>query len=775
MFARLSDFYDRLLRNRLIVIGLTLVAVVATGAGTGKLGFSNDYRDFFPADDPNLVAFEALQDNFLRTNNVFIAAEAQSGDMYSPGSLDQLTRLTEALWDLPYVVRIDSLANYQFIQADDDTISIVDLVTRDEPIDEAFARDFREIALAEVSVNGILASDDAALAGINILVDDDGITETGKAELMEALHALLSSDVAVGLDTYLTGSVVVDHGFDVAAQADLEVLYAGMYLVALILVGWLTRSIVVTVGVLLTMTFAWCASLGIAAYAGLKLTAISVAAPTVLMTICIAQAMHIVFSIQKFSSNHEDRKTAVREAMLHNARPLFLVALSTGIGFAAIMMSEVPPLSDLGFILAVGVAALYVLSMTFLPVYLSFFRLRNDALIDRANRNMTRLGMFIGKSPFKPAIGIGLLAAALLAALPMNQVNDNFIEYFSADHEIRTDAATINERLTGVHYVYMQVDAKDGNVFSPAYLQEVDQFSAWLRNNPLVKHVDSYANVQKRLNQALNGDDQGAYVLPTGEAESAQLNLLYEMSLPFGLSTENLVTPERDASKVTIVLDNVTSANVLALEARILDWAAENGDAAIFKRPTGPMSMFAHVGQRNARGLIVSTFVALVLVSLLLVVALRSVKLGLLSMVPNLLPAAMAFGVWGLVDGQVGLAVSIVAVMTFGIVVDDTVYFMSRFRENQRAGDFPGTVVATLRDTGRPIINTTIILVAGFTLLAFSEFRLNQGLGILTALVMGLALVADLLLLPGLLKLAGVDREKPGRQGAANALETPAE
>lgn len=774
MRETLAKLFDRLLGKRVIVIVLTLIAVIAAGSGTEKLGFSNDYRDFFPKDDPNLLAFEALQDNFLRTNNVFIGVEATSGDMFTPEALNKLTSLTEALWTLPFIVRVDSLANYQFIQADDNTIAVVDLVTRDEPITDQVASNFRNIAMNEVAVHGILASDDKAMAGINLLIDDDGVTESGKAELTAALRALLATENGDTFKTYLTGSIIVDHGFDVAAQADLEVLYAAMYLVALLLVGFLTRSIAVTIGVLLNMTFAWCAALGIAAYSGIQLTAISVAAPTVLMTICIAQAMHIVYAIQRATLVHRDRKIAVREAMLHNARPLFLVTLSTGIGFAAIMMSEVPPLSDLGFILTVGVVTLFILSFTFLPVYLSFFNLKNEKLVARADRKMTSLGQYIGNAPFRPAILVAALAGLLITALPINRINDNFIEYFSSNHTIRTDAATINSQLSGVHYVYMQVDAEGGDIFAPAYLEELDAFATWLRSVPHVRHVGSYADTQKRLNQALEADRAEAYVIPGSAEEAAQLNLLYELSLPFGLSTDNIITPERNSSKLTIVLDNVSSGDVLALEKKIATWIKTNSNAAIFRTPTGPMSMFAHIGQSNAKGLMASTLVAFLLVSVMLMVALKSVKFGLISIVPNVLPAAVAFGIWGLIDGQIGLAVSIVAVMTFGIVVDDTVFFMSRFREHMRDDDFTGSVVETLRDTGQPIINTTIILVAGFTILAFSEFRLNQGLGILTALVMGIALIADLFLLPALLKLSVFGKSKKLNQNVEAGLKAPA-
>ena len=768
----LHAFYTGLMRARIAVIVLVVALALLAGSGMARLGFSNDYRDFFPADDPHLVAFEALQENFLRNNNVFIAVEAVSGDMYTPGDLQRLADLTDALWHLPFVIRVDSLANHQFILSDEDTIAVRDLVTMDRAITPGDAAEFRTMALAEKATRGLLASEDPAMAGINILVDKDGITETGKAELMAALAALLAGYDA-DFRTYRTGSLVVDHGFDVAAQADLEVFYLAMYAIVLALVGLLTRSVVATVAILVTMTLSWFVALGLSALAGINLTAISVAAPTVLMTISVAQAMHIVFAVQKAQKpgmTREARRQSVAGAMLHTFKPLLLVSASTLIGFSTIMLSEVPPLRDMGFILTVGTLALLVLSITFLPAFLSFFDMSNPRLIHRANRQMIRLADFISARTQTLALGIGVVSVALIAALPLNRINDNFIEYFSAGHPVRSDAMHINATLTGVHYAYLQADAVSGSVFDPAYLAEIDRFAAWLETQPEVHHVSSYADNQKRLNQALAGDAPEAYALPSGNADAAQLHLLYELSLPFGMSTENLVSFDRSATKITVVLDNISSDQLLALEDRIATWTGANADHVAFGQLTGPMSMFAHIGQRNARGLLVSTFVALTLVSLLLIVAVRSVTLGLISIVPNLLPAALAFGIWGLIDGQIGLAVSIVTVMTFGIVVDDTIFLMSRIRQHLRPGDFAGTLRRALRDTGRPVINTTIILVAGFALLALSSFRLNQGLGILTVLVMGIALIADLFLLPGLLRRLLFKRDR----GAASRADIAA-
>lgn len=752
MTSPLTHFYQKLIDYRILILLATAIIALIVGSGMGRLAFSNDYRDFFPPDDPNLLAFEDMEDTFVKTNNVFIGVRSKDGNIFTPKGLTDLAKLTDALWRLPHVIRVEGLANHQFIRAEDNTITLIDMVTLDRAITQEDATSFRKMSRAEESVNGLFASEDTSIAGINLLVSNEGVSETGKAELMAALTPLLEDNLGSQYETYLTGSIVIDHGFDVAAQQDLEVLYAAMYALVLVLAGILTRSIAATVGVLLLMTLSWVIALGFGAWVGVKLTAISVAAPTVLMTLSVAQAMHIVFGIQKATAKGFNRREAVVHAMVHNTVPLCLVSITTGMGFVAIIASEVPPLRDLGIILSIGVMALLALSIVFLPLFLSYFDLGSKSTMRRTNRQMIILGRFVAKYNTPLAITIGLLVLLAAFAVPLNRINDNFIEYFDTQHVIYTDAMSINDRLTGVHHAYIRADSVSGSVFDPAFLAEIDHFSDWLEEQENVRHVDTYSDTLKRLNMAMHADSATAYTLVDSREEAVELNLLYELSLPFGQSTENVLSFDRDATKITLVLDNLDSSDLLVLEQKIAAWSEANAKAARFSLPTGPMSMFAHIGQRNARGLLTSTGIALASVSVVLMLAFRSVTLGLISMIPNVLPALLAFGVWGLIDGQVGLAVSIVTVMTFGIVVDDTIFLLTRFREHIRPGNFTGTLVRTMRDTGRPIVNTSIILVAGFSLLSFSSFRLNEGLGILTALVIAFALICDLLFLPALLR-----------------------
>jgi predicted RND superfamily exporter protein len=548
--------------------------------------------------------------------------------------------------------------------------------------------------------------------------------------------------------------VVVDHGFDVAAQQDVETLYGIVYLLMFALAWFLTRSLAAIFGVMLVVTFSWLIALGVAGWVGIKLTAISVSAPTVLMTVAVAQSMHILFSIQKRRVLDIDIKSAVQQAMQSNILPLFLVSLSTTVGFLSIMTSEVPPLQDLGFILAIGALSVFLLATTFLPAFLSLFSLQAKSYMRASEQSMERLGCFVSRHVWL-FLSTGLLATLLLLMpVTYNKINDNFIEYFDKDNSVRKDSEYINEHMTGIHHIYFELESNGKyGIFKKEYLSYLDDLTNWLERQPEVSHVSSYSDVLKRLNRASYGDKKEAYRLPDNSNTASQLHLLYEMSLPLGLTTRNFVDIKQQSTRLSLVLNNISSAEMLALEKRINDWHLKKGGDIKLHPGTGPSLMFADIGQRNSESLITSTLIAMLLVSVILVVALRNIKLSLVSLIPNLIPAVMAFGIWGLYDGDVGLAISIVVVMTFGIIVDDTIYILIRFKQNIDRGSFAKCLAYTFREVGKPIVNTTIILSCGFLVLAFSNFRLNQGMGMLTALVIFIALLWDMFILPGLIKL----------------------
>ena len=292
-----------------------------------------------------------------------------------------------------------------------------------------------------------------------------------------------------------------------------------------------------------------------------------------------------------------------------------------------------------------------------------------------------------------------------------------------------------------------------GGIGEPAYLSDVAAFAEWYQQQPETIHVDVVTDTFRRLNMNMHGDDPAEYRLPANRELAAQYLLLYEMSLPPGLDLNHQIDIDKSATRMVASTKTLSTNEVLALDRRAFKWLADNAPHIIRPESSGTTLMFAYLGRRNIVSMLVGTTIALVVISLVLILALRSLRLGLTSLVPNLVPGALGFGVWGLAVGEVGISLSVVTAMTLGIVVDDTVHFLSKYRRARRELGCapPDAVRVAFRTVGRALFTTSVVLVAGFIVVSLSSFELNAGMGKLTALVIALALLADFFLLPPLL------------------------
>jgi predicted RND superfamily exporter protein len=232
------------------------------------------------------------------------------------------------------------------------------------------------------------------------------------------------------------------------------------------------------------------------------------------------------------------------------------------------------------------------------------------------------------------------------------------------------------------------------------------------------------------------------------------------MSLPYGLDLNNQLNVDKSSTRVIGTFKNLSSMEQINIEQSMYEWFAKNAPAYQISI-SSPTLMFAHIGQRNIYSMLFGTTVALLLISLLLAFALRSVRYGIISLLPNLIPASVGFGLWYFIDGQIGLALSVVTGMTLGIVVDDTVHFLSKYKHARDAygKSSEEAVKYAFSSVGRALWITTLVLVAGFMVLAQSSFKLNGDMGLLTAVTIAVALIVDFLFLPPLLMLLDGNKE----------------
>ncbi|MDX1580297.1 MAG: MMPL family transporter, partial [Alphaproteobacteria bacterium] len=288
---------------------------------------------------------------------------------------------------------------------------------------------------------------------------------------------------------------------------------------------------------------------------------------------------------------------------------------------------------------------------------------------------------------------------------------------------------------------------------------------------PEIVHVADFADVMKRLNMNMHGDDPAYYRLPDDQQLAAQYLLLYEMSLPYGLDLNNQINVPKSATKVQATMDNISSSQMKEIKFRAEDWLVENMPPESHSLGSGVTIIFAFLTQRNMYSMTFGTALAIVLISGCLVLALRSLKLGVMSLAPNFLPPIIAFGIWALVVGEIGQYAAMVTATALGMIVDFTVHFLSKYLRARREDgvDVAAGIRYAFNTVGSALWVTAVVLIVGFTVLAFSDFALNANLGIFVALIVAVALVADFLILPAMLMLL----ERNG--GAPAAQATPKE
>ncbi len=740
------------------VILLAILVVMAMASGAQNLTFSNSYRVFFSDDNPQLKAFDALERSYTKNDNAMILITPKDGDVFTKETLEVIRNITEASWQTPYSTRVDSISNFQHTQAFDDDLIVQDLIMEETPLDSTSLKHIRTIALNEPLLVNRLISPSGEVAGINITVQIPGINPvTEVPEIISFVRELAQQyrDDYPNLEIRLNGMTFMNNAFAEAAQSDMKFLMPLSFAMMLITLGLMLRGFSSTAATVLVIFGSIAAGMGGGGHLGYPITPPSSATPPIILTVAIANSVHVLVTFLNQMRNGLDQKAAMVESMRINFTPVVLASTTTALGFLSLNFSDVPPFNHLGNMAAIGVLMSLFLTMTLLPALMAILPVRVKVTNQgEGSPTMARFGDFVVKQRRKLMWGMTVLIVILVASVPRNELNDVFVHYFDESIQFRADSDYMNEHLGGLYMIDYSLRASEpGGVSEPVFLAEVEAFNQWYLAQPEVKHVNTLTDTMKRLNKNMHGDDPAWYKQPESRELAAQYLLLYEMSLPYGLDLNNQLNVDKSATRFTVSTIIISTNELLALEQRAANWLDENAPNITSDGGTGPTMMFAHIGKRNIQSMLMGTTIALIMISFILIIALRSVKIGLISLIPNLIPAAMGFGLWGLLVGEVGLSLSIVAGMTLGIVVDDTVHFLSKYLRARREKGLNAedAVRYAFANVGYALVTTTVVLMSGFLILALSNFYLNSGMGMMTAIVIFFALLADFLFLPPLL------------------------
>ena len=742
------------------VLIFTLILAFGFGSGASKLGFDGDYHVFFTDENPELKAFDDLQDKYTKDDNVFIVLAPKNGEVFTKENLTAIEELTAEAWNTPFSSRVDAITNFQHTKAVEDDLYVDDLSYESSKKTEDEIAAIKKIALKEPLLVNRLINEKGSVTAINVTVKLPGKELTEIPETTAFVREIVSefSKKYPEFDTYLSGIVMMNTAFFESSEKDMTTLIPIMFLIVILTVFILTRSLSSTFSTLIVMILSIITAMGAAGYLGIKLTPPSSVAPTIILTLAVADSIHIIVTTLMEMRKGKSKKDALIESIRLNFNPVLLTSLSTVIGFLAMNFGDVPPFWDLGNMTAIGMTAAFLYSLTILPALLMILPVRVKIKDPSTVKDSwyEKLGKYVAGKPRQMALTSGVVIIIFGFIAQKNIFNDEFVNYFDHTVKFRTDTDFISDNLTGMYTVEFSLPADEsGGINNPEYLKTLDEFEIWLNQQPEVIHVNSYVEVAKRVNKSMHGDQLAYYKTPTSREEAAQYLLLYEMSLPFGLDLNNQINVDKSETRITVTTKNLRSPDQIAFSKRSEKWIDDNAPKYMHTLGTSPTLMFSNLGFRQAASMLNGNIIAGILITILLIFSLRSLKLGLISIVPNLAPVVVGFGVWALYSGQINTGMVVVFGMTLGIVVDDTIHFMSKYIRARREYDYSATeaVQYAFKTVGKALVTTTIVLLAGFGVLSQSSFGLNNGMARISTIIILSALLIDFILLPSLLIL----------------------
>ena len=750
-----------------IILGVLLLFGLSYGGKYIKVDFS--YRVWFDEKDQNLVQFDAFERKFGNDDNMVIVVDTKNG-VFSNKTLKMLRSFTEQMWLVKQVIRVESLTNYQWTHSEGDEIIVEDFIPEDNNFEKKFLEGRKKIALNDEVIPGFLVTKDLNTALIYARIKPVFGKGPNYKDLMEGTRKLLKKfEKDKDYKFYITGSGAIGNTFSEVAQSDLKKMLPFLFFSLIIFLLLIFKRVS---GVLLPFLVIFASimtTFGFAGFLGLKLNNLTTMIPNILIAICMADSVHLMVTFFQLRGGGFERKEAVYKAIIKNLFPIFMTSFSTSIGFFSLLNTNLIPIKNLGILAGIGTQMGLIFTFLLMAPLLSLvpikFKHKRINNLEEAS-NLPKEWSLKAVSFYKKfdvaiiTLFIIIFGSSLYLAYK-NEVNANPYDYFSDNVPLKKANDFVLKKLGGTGGPEIVIESgKQEGIKSPDFLNKVEKLQSWIDSNPRVNKTVSVVNILKSMNRSLNGGNQDFYKVPETKKGVAEQLFLYTMSLPQGMDINNRVTLDNSEIRLSILWDLLDSKTSLETIDKIEKKAKELGLNAY---ATGKLPLYQRMDGYVVKTFFSSITMALILVTILLIVIFKSFKFGLLSLIPNVYPLVLGAGAMQLMGKNIDLGTALVTSVCLGIAVDDTIHFLTNLnRRLKKSNDLEYCLAQVLTFTGPALIFTTVILAAGFGILAFADFVPNYNFGVLSVLVLITALITDLVLLPAI--LIRLDKNKKSRK-----------
>ncbi|MDY6906195.1 MAG: MMPL family transporter [Thermodesulfobacteriota bacterium] len=763
--------------HRIIVFCLCIAGLGIFGWFAYSVRYDNSFRAYFDDQDPTYRQFEAFRDEFGSDEISYIlytAPQVEHG-IWNLEIMRKISNLTEQLSrDVPFAGQVTSLANAEFVEGVEGELLVYEIL-EDFPRSQADLLDLKEKILSKPIYLDGLVSRDGEYGAIIVEMTRASVDPLDKIRFdpakgnqlnnlypqitFDRIEAFLNQPAYDDIQFYHTGDVAMNATYNRISQSETRRLA----IIAFLVIGGVLliffRNVVGVVG---PMVIVWCAIMVAAGFVGLigwDFDLMVIMLPAILVAVGVADSVHLLSEFKIYHDAYGDRKYAVQKTLYYVGVPCLFTTLTTMAGFGSMSVSSIKAIQHFAIYSSVGVGAAFLLSMTLLVVFLSFGRRHAPHAGKTTDRRETKLQNTMGSvARFNVAYRWWILAvfAALFvfAAVGMTRlkVDSSFLSEFSKKAEIRQVTEHVDSIMGGATSVsYVFDSGEPDGVTDPLFLKQVKALQEKARQQDVVMKTYSIVDMIKDINKEFHDGDPAYYRIPETKQLAAQLLLVYEMS--GGDELGDYLSGDFKKARVELRCKVVATSRYKALSQTLNDYVTT--DPLFQQYPTphfaGMGTLWLKLMDYIVDSQIIGFAVAFSVIAVMMCIVLGSVPVGLLSMIPNLLPVMVTLGAMGWAGIPLDYVKLLIACVAIGIAVDDTVHMIVRYRQEfSHCGSYENALFASLKGVGRALFITSVVLVAGFLVNLFSIMQTMVDFGILVACTIAIALLADFLLLPAL-------------------------
>lgn len=749
---RAADFI--ITRRKLLTVLSAFISVMLA-TGITRTSFNTSLDALLSKNDPYLDELFLMNEAFPSPLEVRFAFVAEGSDtVFNKKLLMAIDDLKENYSTIPFADRLTTILDY----VSPETQSKLFIKTLGSYSKEQLVK-VADAALADRLLTANLLSDDAALTFAIITTNSEGISDDDRLDIANA--ALLLRDELRSrhpdVQILANSEVMLEQSSQQAMVDDLTNLMPFVILACVLAICYCFRSATLGICILTHVLFTLLCTIGTLGYLGFLFNSISIIAPLVLVIVAVANSVHII-SIYKQAMHRGSAKVdAMHESISHNFKPVSLAALTTAIGFSSLNMCSSPAIQEFGQIVALGIVFAYLLTLLLLPAVLIWMTSKREVIastgVSFMEGTLQKISEVTQSKDVPIFWGCTFLAIVTFALLPLNETDFNRLDFIAADTDIKQYYDEVSGHYNrGPALSYGIEIQKEWSAIEPDFLRKVEKFGFWLNEQPQVESSASVVDVVKTIHRVQNDQDEAFNIVPDDFDTVANYLLAYALIQNDDFPLFGFV--DTDFSMINLFINAVPMSNqeLIDFDVSVTEKFEQDFPEAKLLHGSGIL-LFSRMDELVTIELLQGYSISLLLITISLMIGMRSFYFGMLSIIPNLLPATMVFGFWALFVGQLDPFVMMLFSISIGLVVDDTVHLLSHYLEKRRAGiDKTDAIDYAIKTAGPALSITTIVLALGTTILIGANTIYFQQAAKLLVPIVVLALLLDLFYLPTILR-----------------------